>query len=64
MAKAKRVDCLWWKYIYTFWNTGMEVKTNEHPYGVITRLKNQVTLVLKLPVSTVTFYVLYIFVGG
>lgn len=64
MAKAKRVDCLWWKYIYAFWNSGVEVKTNEHPYGVITRLKNQVTLVLKLPVSTVTFYVLYIFVGG
>lgn len=50
--------------IYTVWNAGVEVKTNEHPYGVITRLKNQVSLVLKLPVSTVTFYVLYIFVGG
>jgi len=50
--------------IYTFWNTGVEVKINEHPYGVITRLKNQMTLVLKLPVSAVSFYVLYIFVGG
>lgn len=43
---------------------GAEVTTNDHPYVVIVRLKNQETLVLRVPVSMGSFFVLYVFVGG